>query len=172
MSDWNDSVTEPINTTRAAAPGRAQTAQNGTAEPEPLTNENEVERLVGLCLEASTLAHTGRYDTDQASRTAAMFLSAQIRLTLFISDIELRARDSKNEIQRVEADKYFQLKSNATGKVTEGALAQSVAIEKDVIAAKKACAAAEAEAKKWNYLLGVLKDGHIFFRGLNKTNNI
>lgn len=136
-----------------------------------LTKAQEVELLVSKCLKASHEAHEGKYDTDKAQNTAAMFLSAEIKLTFFIGDIELRAKHCKNEIERIEAEKYQQIKVNATGKITEVALEKAIARDVEVIQAKQQCAEAESEAKKWNYLLGVLKDGHIYFRNLGKASN-
>lgn len=137
-----------------------------------LTKAEEVEQLVKECLDASQEAHTGKFDTDKAQNTAAKFLTSEIKLTFFIGDIELRAKHSKNEIERIEAEKYQNLKANTTAKMTEVALENAIARDTDVIQAKRECAEAEAEAKKWNYLLGVLKDGHIFFRNLGKASNI
>lgn len=161
-SGWDDNPAAPLPKLKS----------NTLAMRDSLSNAQAVEDLVERCIDASIAAHEGKFEAERAQNTAAMFLTAELKLTLFIGDIELRAKDAKNEIERVEAEKYFELKTNSVGKITEGALAQSVAREKDVIVSKKACAAAEAEAKKWNNLLGVLKDGHIFFRNIGKANNI
>lgn len=164
---WEENVSAPLR-----AEQRAVAARNVAGPGLGLTREEHVQALVMRCLEASQDAHEGRFDTERAQNTAAMFLTAELQLTMFLGDIELRAKESKYEIERVEAEAYFQLKSNTTGKITESALTQSIAREKEVVKSKKACAAAEADAKKWNNLLGVLKDGHIYFRNLGKTNNI
>lgn len=132
------------------------------------TNKEEFEALIGKCFSELSLAASEKYDSEKAERTAAMFLAAQIQLAFFISDVDLRARHSKNDISRVEAQKYFELKDDFTKKPTEAALTNSVAKNQDVVDVKKANAEAEADLKKYNYLMASLKDGHIFFRGLGK----
>lgn len=135
------------------------------------TNKEECEATVSKCFTELTLAHQEKYEPEKAERTAALFLSAQMQLAFFIEDIELKARHSKHEIERVEALKYFELKSNAIQgkKFTEAALTQSLAKDSDVIAAKQINCEAEAELKKYNYLMANLKEGHIFFRNVGKS---
>lgn len=162
-SGWDDNPTQYAN---GALPPEEHPSINNK-----LTKAQEVEQLVTKCLQASQDAHEGKFDNDRAQNIAAIFLTAEIRLTFFIGDIELRAKHCKNEIERVEAEKYQQIKVSATGKTTEVALEKSIARDVDVIRAKQECAEAESEAKKWNYLLGVLKDGHIYFRNLGKASN-
>lgn len=135
------------------------------------TNKEEFEAIVSKCFTELTSAHQEKYDSEKAEKTAALFLSAQMQLAFFIEDIELKARHSKYEIERVEAEKYFELKNNSIQgkKFTEAALNQSLARDTDVIAAKKANCEAESELKKFNYLMGNLKEGHIFFRNVGKS---
>jgi len=133
------------------------------------TNKEEFEGLISKCFSELTLASQEKYDSEKAEKTAAMFLAAQVQLAFFISDVDLRARHSKNDISRVEAQKYFELKDDFSAKkLTEATLTNGVAKNSDVIAAKKANAEAESDSKKYNYLMSSLKDGHIFFRGLGK----
>jgi hypothetical protein len=135
------------------------------------TNKEEFEELIDKCFFELTLASKEKYDADKAERTAAMFLAAQMQLAFFITDIELRARHSKNDITRVEAQAYFEIKDNAiTGKkITEATLTNSVAKNNEVIETKKANCEAEADLKKFNYLMSTLKEGHIFFRNVGKA---
>lgn len=133
------------------------------------TNKEDFEGLISKCFSELTLASQEKYDADKAERTAAMFLAAQVQLAFFIADVDLRARHSKNDISRVEAQKYFELKDDFGGKKpTEAALTNGVAKHSEVIEAKRANSEAESDLKKYNYLMSSLKDGHIFFRGLGK----
>lgn len=130
---------------------------------------NQVQELIEKCLLEASAASDDKYDTDKAERTAAMFLQAEMRLALFISDAELRAKHAKNEVERIEAEQYFEIKTASAGKTTEGFMDKSVAKADLVVQAKREQAEAEAEVRKWNYLLGVLKDGHIFFRNVGRN---
>ncbi len=133
------------------------------------TNAEEVEALIEKCLYHLGEAHEGKFDADLAQNVAAMFLSAQMKLSYFIKDIELRARQSKSEIQRVEAVKHQTIKAATTAKLTDAAVSAAIARDDEVVTAKYDWAEAEADQKKWNYLLSTLKEGHIFFRNLGKT---
>ncbi len=132
------------------------------------TNKEELEALIGQCFAELAVASKEKYDPEKAEKTAAMFLAAQMQLAFFISDVELNARHSKNEIARIEAEKYFEVKDAATGKITEATLTHSVDKNSEVVSAKKSNSEAEAEVKKYNYLMNTLKDAHIFFRGVGK----
>lgn len=160
MSSWDDDVDDG----RPVRPAMANVSGS--------TNASDVQELIEKCIAESQSAREGKFDTDKADRTAAMFLEAELKLALFIGEFELKAKDSKNEIERIEAEAYYQLKANTTGKLTEGALTQSIARQQDVIDAKRACAAAESDAKKWNLIFSILRDGHIFFRNIGKNRNI
>ena len=93
-----------------------------------------------------------------------------MKLALYIEDIEFKTRMSKNEISRIEAEKYFEYKLlNVDKKITESALTNFVCKDKDVLEAKNLNSKLEAEHKKWIYLLNILKDSHIFFRNLAKN---
>src|SRR5271154_3535592 len=92
------------------------------------TNREELEALISLCFSELSTASKEKYDAEKAEKTAAMFLAAQVQLAFFISDVDLRARHSKNDISRVEAQKYFELKDDFGGKKpTEAALTNGVA---------------------------------------------
>ena len=136
------------------------------------TNKEELEALVEQCFIELSKAYKEKYDGDRAEQTAAMFLAAQMQLAFFIADIELKAKHSKYDIERVEASKYFELKEKSFDKkMTEAFLTQSVARDPEVVEAKKNNCEAEAELKKYNYLMSNLKEGHIFFRNIGKAKN-
>ena len=130
--------------------------------------ESEIER----CFAEMRSASRDKYDADQADRTAALFLVAQMKLSFLIEEVEMKAKSAKNEIVRIEGEKYFEYKTASIEKkekTTENLMASYVAKEPDIVKAKAECATQEANLKKWNYLLGVLKDGHIYFRNLSKN---
>lgn len=115
-------------------------------------------------------ASRDKYDSEKADRTAALLLTAQMRLAFLIEDVEMKAKHAKNEIVRIEGEKYFEGKiSGGDKKTTENMLVNYVAKSPDIVAAKTECATHEAALKKWNYVLNVLKDGHIYFRNIGKN---
>ena len=135
------------------------------------TNEEVVYELIEKCLKELELAHKEKYESEKAEKTAAMFLLAQTKLVLFIEDTELRAREAKNEVSRIEAEKYFEYKNSMSGnKTTETMISQYVAKDEKVVESKSQAAKAEASLKKWSYVLATLKDRHIFFRNVGKKN--
>jgi len=131
----------------------------------------ELEKLINDCLIEINAASREKYDSDKAERTAALFLLAQMKLSLAIEDIELQWKLSKNEIERIQSEKYFEIKNNNTTdkKITESAMSNLVCKDPDVVKIKNDAAKNECEFKKWNYLLGVLKDSHIYFRNITKN---
>ncbi len=131
---------------------------------------NDVEKIIEKCFTEMEEASRSKYDADIADQTAALFLVAQMKLSLLIEDAELKVKNSKNEIIRLEGEKYFDYKiANADKKITENMLSSYVAKEPDIVRVRTENASAEANYKKWNYILNVLKDGHIFFRNLSKN---
>ena len=144
-----------------------------TEEPalQELTRAELVQEKISILLEELNSAYNEKYDSDNAEKTSAGFLSAQIDLAYFISAIELSARQARRELERVTSEVYFQLKSAATGKVTETSLQQELHRHADILKAKSDHNEAEAEVKKWNLMFGILKDGHIFFRNIGKGKN-
>lgn len=131
----------------------------------------EIENLIQKCIRETEEAQAKKYDPDKADKTAALCLEAQLKISYFIESIELKVKHMKNEISRVEGEKYFEIKSSNTDKkITEVALQQSLAKDPDVVKAKHEYAIAESEAKKFGYIINTLKDAHVFFRTLAKNN--
>jgi hypothetical protein len=137
-------------------------------------DNSDVESIITECLEAMKTASRDRYDSEEADKTAALFLVAQMKLSFLVEEIEIKTKGSKNDISRVEAEKYFEYKNdNSDKKVTENMIVNSVAKDPDVVQSKQDFIRQEATLKKWNYILNILKDGHVYFRniGKNKTWN-
>lgn len=133
------------------------------------TNQEEVETLIAQCLKELEIAHQEHYDTIRAEKTAALFLIAQIRLAELLQDVELNAKQAKNEISRVEAEKYMEFKEmSSEKKISENALTSLIAKDKNVINIKNEAARAEAELKKFNFILNTLRDAHVYYRGVSK----
>jgi hypothetical protein len=130
----------------------------------------DTEELIERCFNEMQEASRNKYDTDKADKTAALFLMAQMKLSFLIEEVEMKAKNAKNEITRIEGEKYFEYKTiNADKKVTENMITNFVAKEADIVSARRECASSEATLRKWNFILGSLKDGHIFFRNLSKN---
>jgi hypothetical protein len=130
--------------------------------------KEQFEALAEKCFVELLKASTEKYDSEKAERTAALLLTAQMQLAFYIEDCDLRARHSKNEISRIEAVKYYEIKNAQLGKQTEMMLANAVAKDADVIAARRINAEAEADVKKLNYLMSTFKDSTYFFRSMSK----
>jgi len=131
---------------------------------------SDVQSVLDMCFEEISQAHRDKYDCDKADRTAALFLLAQMKLSSLIEEVDIKSKFYKNEITRLEGEKYFEYKmSNSGQKITEAMLSNYVAKDSDIVTTKTLCAEQEAAIKKWNFILGTLKDGHIFFRNLSKN---
>lgn len=131
---------------------------------------SDIEKMIDECFEELTQSSRQKYDADKADRTAALFLCAQMKLSLLIESVELMAKQAKNEITRIEGEKYFEFKT-ASGekKITENMTTSHIAKDADIVAAKFECAKHEATLKKWTYILSTFKDSHIYFRNLSKN---
>jgi hypothetical protein len=131
---------------------------------------SDIEKVVDDCFAEISAASREKYDTDKADRSAALFLVAEMKLSFLIEEVELRARQAKNEISRIEGEKYFEFKTNESEKkITENMLTNYVAKDPDIVSAKMECAKQEAALKKWVYLLNTIKDGHVYLRNLSKN---
>lgn len=131
---------------------------------------SDIENLVEQCFEQMQSASREKYDTDKADRTAALFLMTQLKLSLLVEEVEIKSRGAKNEISRIEGEKYFEYKtSNSDKKMTENMMASYISKDNDIVASKAEYTKHEANLKKWNYVLDVLKDGHIYFRNIGKN---
>ena len=135
------------------------------------THENRVESLMSQISKELRIAHSQKYDAVKAELTAALILDAQKELSEFLADAELISKEKKAEVERVEAEQYYHYKDNSESKVSDVALNRLVAKDPLVIAAKKEQYSAESDFSKYKNLFGMLKDGHVFFRGLAKGKN-
>jgi len=135
------------------------------------THKLRVEDLIEKVSKELNIAHTKKYDAVQAELTAALILEAQKELSEFLADAELISKERKAEVERIEAEQYFFYKKAQTEKITDVALTKLIAKDKLVLAAKKEQYEAESDFSKYKNLFAMLKDGHVFFRGLARGKN-
>ena len=134
-------------------------------------NQEELEKLLEKCLAELNLAYQGDCEPERAEKNAALFLEIQLRLSSYLSEAELKAKMAKNEVERLSSQKYFEYKSGALGngkKLTEAALDHAISKDDEIFKMKEEMVKKEAEYKKWNFILNVLSNGHIFYRNLGK----
>ena len=80
---------------------------------------SDIEQVIEECFNETKQASRAKYDSDKADRTAALFLVAQMKLSFLIEEIELQAKQAKNEILRIEGEKYFNVVVEGEKKITE-----------------------------------------------------
>jgi hypothetical protein len=140
-------------------------------QPAQKTRAEVVEELILKISSELKKAHEYRCDVRKAESNASLTLDAQIELTDFMTDAELRAKEAKSEVEMISAERYFFYKASKSGeKVTETALNHYVAKDSNVLEAKKNQYKYEAEFAKYKNLNGILNNAHIYFRGLGKSN--
>jgi len=132
---------------------------------------DSVQDMIGQCLKALAEAHEGKYPAEKAERTAALFLDVQMRLTDVVASFEFKKQMAKNELERLSGEKYFLFKNSSSDKkITEAALDHSLAKDEDVFKVKQSLAEADKEQKKWQNVMTIMSNGHIYFRNLGKNN--
>jgi len=119
------------------------------------------------------LAHTEKYDVERAELTAALCLEAQKELAEFLAEAELLAKERKSEVESIEGEMYLHYKyeykiDGKDNKLSDVGVQHLVAKDEKVKKAKQKQHEAESNFSKWRNLFGMLKDGHIYFRGLAK----
>ena len=137
---------------------------------EEITRAAKVEEMTTILMQAMDAVYQGKFDVSKTDRMAALALAAQIELARFLAEAEWRAKQSKQEVKYISAEAHGKYKSMPSEKkLTDAALEQLVNKDKDVRVAEAKLADLEREVKKWQYIHGTLKDGHIFFRNLGKV---
>jgi hypothetical protein len=132
-------------------------------------DQEHLSKLLEECLNELNMAYKGKCDADRAERNAALFLEMQIKLADVVSQAELNAKSQKNELERVSSSKYFEYKSGGGDKkITEASLEHSVNKDEEVCRIKSEMIKFEADYKKWQYVINILSNGHIYYRNLSK----
>ena len=135
-----------------------------------MINYSDIEETIGKCFEAMEESSRDKMDQDKADQIAALCLVAQMKVSSLIEEVELKAKHAKNNISKVEGEKYFELKSSNTDKkITENMLLNYIAKDDEVIQVKQSCAEYEANLKKWTFILNTLKDSHHYFKNISKN---
>lgn len=130
-----------------------------------------LEELLDKCLAELKLAYNGECVPERAERNAALFLEMQLRLASYLSEAELKAKAVRNETERLSSQKYFEYKSGSLGsekKMTEAALEHAVSKDEEIFKLKEEMIRHEADFKKWNFIMNVLSNGHVYYRTLSK----
>ena len=143
-----------------------------TNEAAPVMSRRDVvKKMVNEVQDELAMVHMSKYDLERAKRTAALALRAQMEMSEFLSDLEGRAKGIKHSIAIIESEVYFDQKNLADKKLSEAALQQCIAKDKEVVKAKAELIDAEREFRLWEKLFNSLKDAHIFFRNLGNGKN-
>lgn len=136
------------------------------------TNAEIVDKLSQqLLVEITRVSEGGKCDVEAARQNAALALQLQMELANFLADAEGRARACKNNIKFVEALVASDIRNKAEKKITDAAVKEKCAIDSRLQEAEKLAIDSEVEAKKWAYIFGTAKDGHIFFRNIANGKN-
>lgn len=137
------------------------------------TSSSLVEELISEISQELKKAHEIKYDIAEADSTAALCLRAQKELAEFLSEAELLAKERKSNLESIEGERYLYFKFNHTidgkeVKLSDEGVKHLVAKDPLVKEAKHELYEAESDFSKWKNLFGMLKDSHIYFRGLAK----
>lgn len=132
----------------------------------------KVSKMISLLIESMDEVYQNTFDTLGAERIAALALKCRMELAEFIKDSELRFRQSKNDLKLVRAEAKYKYHKQALEedkkKPADATLEMLVDKDEEVRDGENRVAELEVEAKKWQNLLGIVQDAHIFFRNLNK----
>jgi hypothetical protein len=134
-------------------------------------DQASLEKLLDKCLAELNLAYQGECQPERAEKNAALFLEMQLRLADYLANAELKAKMAKTEVERLSSQKYFEYKSGALGtekKLTEAALEHAISKDEEIFKLKEDMIKSESEYKKWNFIINILSNGHIFYRNLGK----
>lgn len=132
------------------------------------SDDDRIQKLVELVLKHVKAVHHGDFDSTKADAVAGVALEAQLELAGPLSEAEFRAKHAKHEVEYIESETAYKVRSASDKKISEANLEQLVNKDPEVRKAKLNFANAEKEFKKWQYIFGTLKDAHIFFRTLDK----
>ena len=105
---------------------------------------------------------------EQAERLAAKFLYGQICVANALQTSDLDARMRKNGVKQVKAAVYLEEATKSEKKPTEAMLGALVDRNELVSGEQEAFDKAEVSKAYLENALSILKDGHIYFRGISK----
>lgn len=131
-----------------------------------------IESLVDFILNQVQSVKDGTFDTIKSDVVAAASLEAQLLLADILSSAEFEVKQRENDLDFIEAEIATNIRTEfkePSKKITEAQVKELVSSKKEIKEAKSNSAVAHKEFKKWQYIYNTLKDSHIFFRNLNKT---
>jgi len=131
-----------------------------------------IESLVEFVLNQVQSVRDGTFDTIKSDVVAAASLEAQLLLADILSSAEFEVKQRENDLDFIEAEIATNIRTEfkePSKKITEAQVKELVSSKLEIKEAKSNSAVAHKEFKKWQYIYNTLKDSHIFFRNLNKT---
>jgi hypothetical protein len=137
------------------------------------TSSDVVEDLISKISFELKVAHETKYDSAEAEKTAALCLRALTELSEFLAEADLISKEKKSDLESTSGERYmfykfnYKLDGNSV-KLSDEGVGHLVAQDPKVKKAKSELYQAESDSNKWKNLFGMLKDAHIFFRGLSK----
>lgn len=131
-----------------------------------------IEKLVDFVLNQVQSVKSGEFDTIKSDVVAAASLEAQLRLADILSSAEFEVKQSENNLDFIEAELATNIRAEyrePSKKITEAQVKELINTKSEIKEAKANAAEAHREFKKWQYIFNTLKDAHIFFRNINKS---
>jgi len=132
--------------------------------------QRSIETLVEFVLNQVQAVQSGTFDSVKSDVVAAASLEAQLLLADILSSAEFEVKQRENDLDFLEAELATNIRTeNREKKITEAQVKELISSKSEVKEARTNSAVAHKEFKKWQYIYNTLKDSHIFFRNLNKT---
>ena len=131
-----------------------------------------IESLVDFVLTQVESVKNGDFDPIKGDVVAAASLEAQLRLSDILSSAEFEVKQSENTLDFIEAELATNIRAEyrePSKKITEAQVKELINSRVEIKEAKANAANAHREFKKWQYIFNTLKDAHIFFRNINKS---
>lgn len=108
-------------------------------------------------------------DLNEAERLAAKFLGAQIKLADEIRNADLDARMKKSGLKAVKAAVYLDIVQKADKKPSDTMLDNMVVTDSVVSDQQNLFDSAEVERDLLQNYFNIVREGHIFFRGVSRA---
>ena len=86
-----------------------------------------------------------------------------MKLAFVIEEVEMKAKNAKNEIARVEGEKYFEFKTNGTGKNTENTIQSNVDERRRCSSCKIRMCQTRSKCEKMELYYGYIKESSYLF---------
>lgn len=154
QSDWNES---------------SEVTTEEVLDTNSLSLEDEILSSFTKISKELRAVHEGNFDEKRAIRAAALALKIQMDLAELLPEVEAQAKGQKNDLEIVESEVYFdQSIRPGDKKPSEAALKHLVTKADQTKIAHLKMVESEKKSKRWNIVLGTVREAHIFFRTLAK----